>query len=280
MSNKELVIGFPDEVRAFGTRHQRFFDNFDTLKRALERAFVRDIKGSGADPIIFYLGWRCLDDFWEILLLAANGYGLGATAHLRGMFERVVTAAYLHIEPDAADDFIDYDFVRRFKVAKALRETFGVAAEDAQRFAKLEENFKRVRDRFMIPDCERCGTKRLNHTWSKLDIVSMASKVSKTMGRLKDALIPAYYLPLAQAHSTFASLSARVNVANGAVTFKGGPLREDADRSFQYAHLLLLNMLNIQLEHFQFKPLREPLKAAFNSYKLTWFPTNPPSATG
>ena len=109
MSNKELVIGFPDEVRAFGTRHQRFFDNFDTLKRALERAFVRDIKGSGADPIIFYLGWRCLDDFWEILLLAANGYGLGATAHLRGMFERVVTAAYLHIEPDAAEG------VTRFK---------------------------------------------------------------------------------------------------------------------------------------------------------------------
>jgi hypothetical protein len=277
MLNKVLTIGSPEEVQAFGARHQRFFDNFESLKKALEVAFVRTIKGSAADPIIFYLGWRCVDDFWEILLLASNGYGLGATAHLRGMFERVVTAAYLHIEPSTSDDFIDYDFVRMFKVAKALRETFGVTPEDEKRFAELEENFNRVRDRFLIPDCEKCGTKRLNHTWSRLDVVSMAGKVSKTMGRLRDAVVPAYYFPLAQAHSTFASLSARLKMVDGAVTFKEGPLRKDADRSFQFAHLLLLNMLNTQLEHFQLEPLKEPLKAAFEGYMKIWFPEGLPS---
>lgn len=214
MSKKVLAIGSPDEVQHFVARHQRFFDNFDSLKKALEVAFVRSIDGSGPDPVIFYLGWRCLDDFWEILLLASNGHGLGATAHLRGMFERVVTAAYLHLEPSVTDDFIDYDFVRRYKVSRALRETFGIAPEDEGRFKELEESFNRVRDRLMIPDCEKCGTMRLNHTWSRLDIVSMAAKVSKTMGRLKDSIVPAYYFPLAQAHSTFGSLTARLKLVD------------------------------------------------------------------
>lgn len=274
MSRRVVAIGSPDEVDDFAARQERFFEHFERLRTALEIAFVRDVEGPLASRLIFYLGWRSLDDFWEILLLAANGHGLGATAHLRGMFERVVTAAYLHVEPLTAQDFVDYEYVRRYKISRALQETFSINPEDQERFAELEKEYQRVRERFIVRDCAQCGSTRVNHTWSQLDVVSMAAKVSATMGRLKDSLVPAYYLPLTQAHSTFGSITPRLKLVNGRLAFEEGPLREAADRSFQYAHLLLLNMLNTQFVHFAYEPLDGALKGAFEGYRLTWLHTN------
>ena len=43
------------------------------------------------DRVLFWLGNVCREDFSEILLLAANGYGIGALKLFRGLYERVVT---------------------------------------------------------------------------------------------------------------------------------------------------------------------------------------------
>jgi hypothetical protein len=173
-----IEIGSSTAVALFRERHRHFFEQSAILERALSLAFARAFGAS--DPVgtvIFFLGSRCASDFREILL-AANGNGWGATAHLRGMFERCVTAAYIHENPSVAQDFIDSDYIRRWKVAQAIEKVFELPPEEKQRKEDLKASAEKVKDKF-ITDCAKCGTKRPNHTWSKLDMVSMAAKVQK-----------------------------------------------------------------------------------------------------
>ena len=127
----------------------------------------------------------------------------------------------------------------------------------------------------LITDCEDCGTKRLNHTWSKLDVVSMAGKVKK-FNQMRNLVSMAYYLPLAQAHSTLASAIQRVGQIGGGYFAVDETLAHDeADRSLQVAHLLLLNALTVQ-QHFQLSALAQPLEEAFKQFKHAWGVDNPP----
>jgi hypothetical protein len=50
---------------------------------------------SMADITVFQLGGVIVDDFGEIITLAGNGRGVGANKILRGLYESVVTAAYI-----------------------------------------------------------------------------------------------------------------------------------------------------------------------------------------
>jgi len=263
-------IGVPHEVEKFHAAHASFFEGSEVLEEALAVAFHRTTTlDSPIDMLIFFLGHRCAQDFREIALLAANGFGWGATAHLRGMFERLVTMTYLHENPSEADNFIDYDFVRRWRVAQAIERTLGLTPEDQKGKDQLRENFDRVKAKFEIPCCKDCKEKRLNHTWSRLDVVSMAGKIS-LFTKLKDAVVPAYYMPLAQAHSTLASAILRVGEANGSFIVDPDLARGESHRSFQYAHLLLLSTLVIQHERFQLAEFDVLLQTAFEHFRKAW----------
>ena len=267
-----MEIGSAVAVDHFRAAHATFVEGTGPLEDALEITFNRTIDTTDRlAAVLFFLGSRCADDFREILLLAANGCGWGATAHLRGMFERSVTAAYLQENPSTVADFIDYEYVRRWKVLRAIEQNFQVAPEDEASKAQLKTNFDRVSKRFVIPICEHCKTTRLNHTWSRLDVVSMAGSIRRR--KLGSLIVPAYYLPLAQAHSTFASMAQRVREV-GAGRFELDMTLAEAEgkRSLEYAHLLVLNTLVILHEHFEIIELGRPLGAAFRHFHATWLP--------
>ena len=183
------------------------------------------------------------------------------------MFERAVAAAYIHIHADTAPDFVDYDFVRRWKIAQAIEKTFGISAENADKMAELGASFQSVRARFEVTDCKTCNTKRLNHTWSKLDLVAMAGRV----GAMGSLVVPAYYLPLAHAHSTLASISARLEEKNGVLTVRDSPDYREVDRTFQFSHVILLKVLKTQVEHFGLQDFEEAVNAALEDYERIWF---------
>jgi hypothetical protein len=274
-----IEIGSPSSVALFRSHHAPFFEGSAALDRAMTLAFDRAFKAD--DPlatVIFFLGSRCADDFREILVLASNGHGWGATAHVRGMFERCVTAAYLHENPDAVQDFISYDFIRRWKVAQAIEKVFDLSPEDKEKRDQLKAEVDEVKDRFMITACEKCGTKRLNHTWTKLDVVSMAGKIKK-MKKMADLVSAAYYLPLAQAHSTLASIIQRTGeVGEGYFAVDETLARGESDRSFQLAHLLVLNALTVQKEHFGLPELVTPIDEAFAHFNSVWTTNKQPAA--
>jgi hypothetical protein len=186
---------------------------------------------------------------------------------LRGLFERAVTAAYIHQHPESADDFVDYHLVQRHKIAAAIKRTFGIPPRHETNMAVLEAAFQAVQPRFEITDCETCKTTRLNHTWNKLDLIAMAGKVAD-LGRL---IVPAYYLPLEHAHATLTSAIAGLQEVDGVITDKGERDYKEIDRTFQIAHLMLLEVLEIQFKRFGPEALRDAVNAACEDYKRAWF---------
>ncbi len=258
-----LQIDNREAESRFRARNARFFEGSSALEDAIAAVFERQFSSTDtAEVTIFFLGQRCVDDFREVALLAANGYGWGATAHVRGMYERAVVAAFLKQNPTASLDFMDFDLVRRWRTAQAIKRTFDIDAEDEAKLSQLKSAFEEVRSRFEVIDCERCETRRINHTWHKLDFVSMASKV----GKLGTAIVPAYYMPLAQAHGTFASAVYRLGESDGFFSPSVEMNDAEADRSFKYAHLILLNVLTVQNEYFKLEAAKDPLGRAYEHY--------------
>ena len=140
----------------------------------------------------------------EILLLCGNGYGVAALKVLRGMYERVVTSRYLHLHPEETESFLEFHWIQDHKLMQAIKETFGEDALEKQTVAEVEARFQGVKEqeRFLVTDCRKCGTKRLNYTWSKLDFVSMAREAG-AVGKL---IVPGYYIPTRAAHSTVGAI--------------------------------------------------------------------------
>ena len=264
----QLRIGAPNEFAEFTLRHRSFFEGSDVLQSAIDAAFERELTSSdNADMVVFFLGSRCEEDFREIALLAANGHGWGATSHLRGMYERAVVSAYIHEHAEDVDRFIDFDLVRRWRAAQKIKETFNVDAEGEAQLRTLKQAYDTIVDHFRVTDCAKCGTKRINHTWHSLNFVEMA----RAVGQLGRMIVPAYYMPLAQAHGTLASAIYRLaEHGDGSFFVDPAASRAEAIRSLKYAHLIMLGVLTVQYERFSIPELEGSLGQAWNHYRSAW----------
>lgn len=265
--NPVAVFGFPSEWKDFHERHKLFFERLPNLKRAQEIAFLRAFTPSKiSEGVVFFLGRLCGEDFFEILLLCGNGYGFGGMRLLRGMYERAVTARYLHLHPDDAKSFLDFHWVTKRKQVQAIKETFGADVLPKDKMDELEAQFRRVEGEFQVTRCKKCGAKGLNYTWSKLDLVSMAGQA----GNLGKLIVPAYYFPTEEAHSTAGGILSRLEESGEGIRFKDGPGRDKADESLLAGHNILLDVLLLQKEHFGLEALAEPLGKCFQDFLDIW----------
>ncbi len=263
-------FGIPEEWARFVEAHQSFFEKFPNLITTIEEVVMRSESDfAPADRVIFFCGRLCVEDFMEILLLCGNAYGFGAMKILRGMYERAVTARYLHLHPEEAEDFVDFYWVGQHRLSEAIRKSFDKDVLGEKK-ADVEKQYEAVRERFMVA-CPKCGHERVNHTWSKLDFVSMAAAT----GRLGNLIVPAYYLPLRHAHSTMSAILDRLDrTKNESLEFEGGPQREVAGRTLMTAHDLLLNMLDLHIEHFNLSALSSMVQNSMNDFLIIWGRSN------
>jgi hypothetical protein len=122
--DSRLIFGVQEEWSAFGSRHKVFLERFTNLRSAIDCAFAGDRPLSEPiDKFIFLFGRICAEEFFEILLCCGNGYGFAAQKLLRSLYEKAVTLAYLHQNPEQLDDFIDYHHVASYKLARAVKES-------------------------------------------------------------------------------------------------------------------------------------------------------------
>lgn len=213
---------------------------FPNLKKIVETAFARGCSDDFVDRIIFLLGRRCFEDFMEILVLAGNGYGIGALKILRSMYEVAITALYIHATPAEAENFYDYYWVAQHKLAQAVAVTFGEGALPKDKVEETTKMYNQVKNKFLVTTCKKCGSKQVGYSWSKLDFVSMA----KAAGSLGEFVVPAYYLPLQHTHTTMRSILSRLEeVSPGELAFTGGAQRKEADDALKFGHLITLNSL-------------------------------------
>jgi hypothetical protein len=256
-ANSELVFGFPAEWRDFRKRHALFLEKFPHLEDALKAAFIRSSEiAEPIDKFVFLYGRLCAEDFSEVLLCCGNGYGAAAMKLVRTLYERAVTLRYLHDNPDKLDDFLDFSHIAKYKQWVAIKETFGKDALSEEMAEDVEQRYLAMKDKFMVTDCEKCDTKKLNHTWSKLDFVAMA----KRAGGLAAIIVPGYYMPLRHAHSTLAALFSRLEpTTTGGISFSPDAQRDIADDALITAYNTIIAVLRVQEERFNIPGLQEKI---------------------
>lgn len=269
MSEPQTIqIGIPDEWSAFKKANPLFIERLPNLQAALNVAFARAVKDSDLlDRLVFLSGELCVEDFSEILLLCANGYGVGGLKLLRGMYERAVTAQYLHLHPVEADAFLAFHWVAMHRLTAAIQDTMRRDFLPEDKLKEVEENYRRVKDQFMVDDCKKCETQRLNYTWSKLDFVSMA----KAAGGIGGLVVGAYSLPLLHAHSTAPGiLSWLERSPHAGLTLDSHRGRQWAQTALITAHHVLLHVLELQKDRFKLESLGDPLQKCCEDFKDVW----------
>lgn len=228
MENED-IFGFREQWKSFRGRNSEFFTRYDNLQVALNATFLRTVTNATSDDwVIFTMGRTCAEEFFEILLLAANGYGICSLKLIRSLYERAVTMDYLSDHPSDISAFINYDVVSQRKLMKAIQNSMKKEVFTTEKIAEVESKYQTAKDNYMIDDCKKCGTKRLNHTWHPLDLVSMAQKTK--FGKL---IVPAYYVPMVHVHSTFRALLARTDDSQPkGIQFHSDAQPKEADIAF------------------------------------------------
>jgi uncharacterized protein DUF5677 len=265
----QLIFGDRDAAASFQRRHPLWPERSMNLFRAIDTAFARvQAMSEAADKFVFMFGRMCAEDFMEILLVCGNGYGEAGMKLLRSLYEHTVTLRYLHGHADEVDAFMDFHHVQQYKLMRNILDTFGRNALQPDIVIKVEERYATVKNDFLITDCEKCGTKRPNPTWSKLDFVSMA----KRAGSIGKLIVPGYFVPLRHAHSTFGGLSDRLEIVDNRVQFRRESSPEVADKALMTAHDCILHVLEVQNERFKIDGLQEQLQTCFQDFVNVWFP--------
>ena len=277
-----LTIGNRKEWERFEKRHGEFLERFPALERACNAAFSGARRVSLVDAVVFGLGRVCAEEFLEMLVLCGNGYGFAATRLKRSMYERAVTARYIHAHPDQAERFVRYSTVQKGKLARVWLEQFR-AAMPPERVQQLEDAIveaRKVRDDYVIT-CDKCGHPRPSPGWGP-DVVTMAREANF----LFPLLGTCYYEALLHAHATVHSVESFIHKRDGhsGWTFDfEQPQHPDADHAVFHGHTILLDVLDLQQEHFKPEGLPEALDAAGEAYRAIWKvpdgtpPTSPPT---
>jgi hypothetical protein len=274
--DEQVIFGFQEQWQEFQRRNDKFLSRIPNLTAAFALCFHRELEDSEViDRVVYMLGRECVEDFFEILLLAGNGYGIGALKLLRGLYERAVTLVYLSEHPDEVDSFYNYFPVWQHKFLEAIRRSYGDTLLPEGVTNEQEQLYRDVRDNYKVTSCENCGTTRINHTWNKLDLVAMAHKT----GALGKLIVPAYYVPLSHAHPTARGMVARTEeTPSGGIAFNPDSQPKEADSAVRLAHTIMLVVVETQEKHFALNDLKEPLQTCLKDFNEIWSKEKPPTA--
>ncbi len=236
-----------DELDHFKNRHPQFGDALARLQSALQEALCRELEVTAekraAQIAVFGLAHQAADDFFDIVLLATHGYGIGALKLLRPLFERVVSGLYLIKNPAKVEDFNAYIDIDAWGVITNAKRVGvdPVAFMGKEQFAEAEKAFKNAEARFT-----RHAGKRARRSWSEKDLAQRAEAVG--LGKLYGAC---GFWPTMLLHTTGVALEARLtSTPTGARLFTHAPTPDEADAALKPAHDLIVLLLHKCSEFF------------------------------
>jgi len=243
-----VVIGHEKDWTEFGSRNEAFTSCLQRLNELIDLTFMRLLADAGfLDKVVFFLGNEAVEEFGEVLVLGGNGYGTGALKIVRGMFERMVTLSHLIRNPQDLNLWADFGDVNDHKLANASITALGQGAVSDEVMKEIERRYALVKKNYRVPVCKKCGTTKINHTWTRLDVVAMADKDEF----LKAMVVEGYLEPMGQTHATRRSILARVTrLDNGGIGFNVGSSPDEADRAMCSAHKLLLYAIELNHKYF------------------------------
>jgi hypothetical protein len=140
-----------------------------------------------------------------------------------------------------------------------------------ERVEQIKQEAQSVREKFEEPMCSKkkcsCQHKKLRMGWATRDTASMASKVG---GGMKNLYYDCYFQPTLLTHTTFQSMSRRVEMTEeGKFSFQSGAQRNDARNAVMLAHLVMIDVLDTQNKYFKLG-LDEEMNARIKDFDEAW----------
>ncbi len=220
-----------------------------------------------ADWVVFGLGRIIADDFGELITLSGNGRGIGAYKILRGMYERIVTAAYIAKNPTEARPFVEDDAIKKWKLWQQALEVMSDLKESIakEKIDSLEAEYKRVKAKRAESICNKCGQPKTQEAWTRVDLATMAKQTDINLSALYGAC---YLTPTFHSHATGFDLSVRFKRGDSGVGYQ--EISESEGRqAILLAHNLLLRHLVLQNEYFKLG-LDEEIQPRIDSFLRIW----------
>jgi hypothetical protein len=219
-----------------------------------------------ADNIVFGFGRVIADDFGEILTLAGNGRGIGANKILRGMYESLVTAAYIAKNPSEARPFAEDDAIKKWKLWERMVE-FSPETKNslpAQKIADLEAAYKSA----------KANRPKGQKEWTSVNLSDRAKLVDKNLYGFYG---PCYLEPTFHTHATASGLGLRFRRTDEGVNSYREITEKEARKALQLSHVLVLNLLSLQNDYFKLgldDEIHQRLQAFMKVWKKSELPEN------
>ena len=228
----DFEFGQTKQSNAFFERHPKFYPAFERLMVLANKCFGRTFGAKNrSEDICFSLGHTCREDYLELLFLAVNGHGNGASKLLRGLYERAVALAYIVKYPQKAEKFVHFAAIQEYKIMNvalqlATEGQFDEAMTGSENTVDgIKHAYERFKPEFEVTVCHQCGRKGTAFSWD-IDVASMVQKVGEPH---KTSYLGSYCLPNLQIHATLASM------------FDGTPMELRSKRILDQADLALFN---------------------------------------
>jgi hypothetical protein len=245
--NENPLYGAIDgnELEDFKVRNPSFEASLARLQTQLSETLERQVSSLADKPedqqfVLFFLAHQAVEEFFDIVLLAVHGRGLGALRLLRALYERIVTTLYLMKHPEDVKDFNDYADVHARRVINHATSDGGDISRwvSTEKIAEIEEFYQRVKARFQETVCNKCEKRRDQPSWTKKDFKALAREAG-----LVEIYGAGWFWPTMLLHTTRVGLEARLDVSPDGFKFQHGPRRQDADRALGYAHVLIVSLV-------------------------------------
>jgi hypothetical protein len=267
-----MLVGYPEAQENFKNDFPRFIDEIELLGPILQSVFIRTetAKTTFESRQIFFLGGAVYQDFQEILLLVGNGLSVGGLKILRGLYEKVVTAAYIARNPPAARDFADYTAIHEHKLLNRIPPEVQSKIMSESAIQRIKTRFSLVKERFTKKVCD-CGKTGIQSSWTALDMYSLALKIDNELPSLYG---PAYMLPTLHLHTTAFDLKARAEESTDEVSMYGDASLHFRNEVLMPTHMLVLYMARLNNSYFGLG-LNAEINEAVHRYNLCWAPHEP-----
>jgi hypothetical protein len=220
---------------------------------------------------VFCLLEVVFDDFGELLILAGNGKGFGAQKNLRGMYEHLVTAAFLAQNPAESVNFNDHAPIEKGKIWNrvlainpSLPDEF--TPEEVQ---GLHDRYREAKEKLKSGLCTRCGQPKTQEAWTREALDLMAAEVDAATGTDFAKLYTSCYLmPTFISHPTAFGLQVRLRSADQIVYLREESEHEATD-SVMRGHGLVLRLLTLMNKCFELG-LEVELNARWDAFPVIW----------
>lgn len=222
-----------------------------------------------ADAAVFFLGRTAVEDFTELIVLAGNGMGVGAYKILRGMYERIVTAAFIAEHPSEARPFMLHSYVQREKIQKRYKQIVPDYQDkrSVEEIGEFETTLKEAKAHLKESICTKCKQPITQDAWTRWSLDAMAEKLGSNF---KAAYVYCYLVPTLHSHATAFGIESRMQKSpNDDTHFFKQTTEDEARKALMFGHGMILRLLRLENTYFQFG-LDAEIEARWGNFEKIW----------